>query len=117
MGRRRDSPLRALRAATQSWKVTQRDDLGLSVDPTIPGESGVSAYCGVLRRRTGHGWCGNVDCGGCSILAEELDERAPDHAWVCSTCTDDFLSLPFWKGGECERCGYVSIVLRLVVPA
>jgi hypothetical protein len=60
--------------------------------------------------------CGDVNCGECPLLSEELGDRAPDYVWVCSTCTGGFAVQPYWKDGECDACGEASSVLMLAVP-
>ena len=60
--------------------------------------------------------CGDTDCGKCSLLKEELEDRQPDYAWLCSRCTDGFSVQPYWADGKCDACDYISPVLVLAVP-
>ena len=112
---RKRSPLAAVRAGTQQRIV--RPPPKLVVDPTLPNEEApAAAYCPVKHRLEGVKMCGDVDCGRCGLLRQELDERAPDHAWVCTKCVDGLRPLPYWGDGACEACGRESMVLMLVVP-
>ena len=84
---------------------------GLSLDPpSVPtekkevGEQVNSAYCPLLSGR-----CSSVACSSCDLIADSY----PDRLWVCSTCTDNLIILPYWGDGECEICGYKSPVLML----
>ena len=115
MTRRRASPLAAQRLRTQPRVL--RPPPTLVVDPTLPDEEApVAAYCPVRHRYEDVKMCESVDCGRCQLLEKELEERAPDHTWVCSRCTAGLKMQPFWKDGACEACGYESPVLMLAVP-
>ena len=100
------------------------------VDPTLPGEGALFAFCPLLEKSTRSvrarlpagrynrgGMCGDIDCGKCPLLLQELEDRAPDYVWVCSTCTWGFKVQPYWKDGECDACGTPSSVLMLAVPS
>lgn len=115
--RRTMSPLAAARVRTQ--QRIMRPPPELILDPTLPSEDAPPpVYCPVRHRVEGEErkMCGDVDCGRCELLAQELDERAPDHTWVCTRCVVGLRPLPHWKDGECEGCGRESIVLMLAVP-
>jgi len=99
------------------------------VDPTLPSGAGLLVFCPLLKRCTksagAHlppgrynrgGMCGDVDCGRCSVLREELEGRQPDYVWVCSRCTDGFAIEPYWADGKCDACGFESSVLMLASP-
>ncbi len=121
------SALRALRERTRMR--VQRGPSELRVDPTLPGEEGALTFCPLLERSTARarrrlppgrynrgGMCGSVDCGRCTLLREDLEDRQPDHAWVCSSCTSGFVVEPYWADGVCAACGRESIVLVLATP-
>ena len=118
--------MRRLRDQTELHKPLERATP--RVDPTLPGEGGLLAFCTLLERSTRSarallpagrynrgGMCGDVECGRCPLLADELN-RVPDHSWVCSACTAGFKVHPYWKDGQCDVCDDRSIVLMLAVP-
>jgi len=127
--RRKASPLRELR--DQLSPRVRRAPTALRVDPTLPGEAGEETlvFCPKLKHATQYlrrrlppgrynrgGMCGDVNCGRCPVLLADLEERSPDYAWVCSSCTDGFYIEPYWTDGACVACGFQSSVLMLATP-
>lgn len=85
--------------------------------PTQSSEAEVvSAPCPVMYEMTGQGYCGDIRCGTCELLALWLDKwEVNATSWLCSKCCDDeeVRVLPYWSEGECEECGFPSSVLLL----
>ena len=92
------------------------DDLPAHEAPTSLPESqeeGREAFCPLLFAATkgGRGICGDVQCGSCDYLRLFIGQK--EVLWLCSSCSPGARSLPFWKDGNCEACGYESVVLGL----
>ena len=100
---------------------------GAHLDPTEPAprpKAGAHyqevpvkvAFCHLLQDHNGTGMCGDADCGRCEILNDVLEDRQPDHSWLCSNCVQLREPQPYWTDGVCPGCGEYSIVLILAFP-
>jgi len=79
----------------------------------VPGQPAKLAFCPLLLKYRGKGYCSDTNCIECSYPYEEFGE---DMMFLCSVCVEDMKVLPYWGEGECDICGWESCVLMMVKP-